>query len=45
MPYTCILESFLAEDIEKENEGKQFWSHIYNYLENYGLGTKVRVIQ
>ena len=23
MPYTCILEPFLAEDIEKENEGKQ----------------------
>ena len=23
MSYTCILEPFLAEDIEKENEGKQ----------------------
>ena len=34
MPYTCILEPFLAEDIEKENEGKQSWSHIHNYLEN-----------
>ena len=41
MPYTCILEPFLAEDIENENEGKQSWSHIYNYLENYGLGTNV----
>ena len=39
MPYTCILEPFLAEDIE--NEGKQSWSYINNYLENYGLGTNV----
>ena len=41
IPYTCILEPFLAEDIEKENEGKQLWSHIHNYLESYGLGTNV----
>ena len=41
MPYTCILEPFSAEDIEKENEGKQSWSHIHNYLESYGLGTDV----
>ena len=45
MPYTCILEPFLAEDIEKENEGKQSLSHIHNYLESYELGTNVRVIQ
>ena len=37
MSYTRILEPFLAEDIEKENEGKQSWSHIHNYLENYWL--------
>ena len=30
MPYTCILELCLAEDIEKETEGKQSWSHIHN---------------
>ena len=24
-----------------ENEGKQSWSCINNYLENYGLGTNV----
>ena len=41
MPYTCILEPFLAEDIERENEGEQSWSHIHNYLESYGLGTNV----
>ena len=41
MTYTCILKPFSAEDIEKENEGKQSWSHIYNYLESYGLGTNV----
>ena len=41
MLYTCILEPFLAEDIEKENEGKQSWLRIHNYLENYGLGTNV----
>ena len=41
MPYTCILEPFSAEDIEKENEGKQLWSRIHNYLESYGLGTDV----
>ena len=41
MPYTCILEPFSAEDIEKENEGKQTWSCIHNYLESYGLGTDV----
>ena len=40
MPYTCILEPSLAEDIEKENEGEQS-SCIHNYLENYGLGTDV----
>ena len=43
MQYTCILEPFLAEDIEKENEGKQLWSNIHNYLENHGLGTYVTV--
>ena len=41
MPYMCMLEPFLTEDIEKENEGKQSWSHIHNYLENYGLCTNV----
>ena len=43
--HTCILEPFSAEDIENENEGKQSWSCIHNYLENYGLGTDVTVIQ
>ena len=41
MPYTCILEPFLAEDVENENERKQSWSCNHNYLENYGLGTNV----
>ena len=31
----------MAKGIEKENEGKQAWSHIHNYLENNGLGTNV----
>ena len=35
------MEPFLAEDIENEKEGKQLWSCINNYLENYGLGTNV----
>ena len=42
MPYTCIFEPFLTEDIEKKNEGKQSWSCIHNYLENYGLGTMLQ---
>ena len=40
MPYTCILEPFLAEDIERENEDNH--GHLFITIwENYGLGTNI----